>query len=166
MNKAFFKELDLTEGRATGIPKIYKSIENNGSPLPQITTDTDHTYFLVVIKIHPLSEVPFQYEAQDELSFTEKELSEAISNLSQVCPKSVSSDVIAKIMLLCLKTNLSVKTLMKMTEQTNRTRFRNTYINLLLDLEYLEMTIPDKPRRQKQKYKITQKGKKAIVGRR
>ncbi len=28
----FLKELDMTEGRSTGIPKILKEMTNNGSP--------------------------------------------------------------------------------------------------------------------------------------
>lgn len=47
------KELDLTEGRGTGIPKILKAIKKNGSPLPRFETDDDRTYFLTVFPIHP-----------------------------------------------------------------------------------------------------------------
>lgn len=45
----FLKELDLTEGRATGIPTIQKSLRNNGSPKASIDTDDDRTYFLMTI---------------------------------------------------------------------------------------------------------------------
>jgi ATP-dependent DNA helicase RecG len=31
----FLKELDLTEGRATGIPKILRAMRENGSPAPE-----------------------------------------------------------------------------------------------------------------------------------
>jgi len=40
----FLKELDLTEGRSTGIPKILKVMKENGSP-PEFETDEDHTSF-------------------------------------------------------------------------------------------------------------------------
>lgn len=43
----FLKELKLTEGRATGIPKIIRSMEINKSPKPFFDTDDDRTYFLV-----------------------------------------------------------------------------------------------------------------------
>jgi ATP-dependent DNA helicase RecG len=49
----FLKELDLTEGRGTGIPKILRNIEANGSPLPRFLTDEERTYFVVEFPIHP-----------------------------------------------------------------------------------------------------------------
>lgn len=49
----FLKELDLTEGRGTGIPKILRKIDANGSPLPRFLTDDDRTYFVVEFPIHP-----------------------------------------------------------------------------------------------------------------
>ena len=45
----FLKELDLTEGRATGIPTIQKALRNNGSMAATIETDDDRTYFLITI---------------------------------------------------------------------------------------------------------------------
>lgn len=45
----FLKELDLTEGRATGIPTIQKSLRKNGSDKAVIDTDEDRTYFLMTI---------------------------------------------------------------------------------------------------------------------
>ncbi|MDE6415686.1 MAG: hypothetical protein K2K68_01505 [Duncaniella sp.] len=49
----FLKELDLTEGRATGIPTIQKSLEENGSGRASIETDEDRTYFLMTFPCHP-----------------------------------------------------------------------------------------------------------------
>lgn len=45
----FLKELDLTEGRATGIPTIQKSLRDNGSNRASIETDEARTYFLMTI---------------------------------------------------------------------------------------------------------------------
>lgn len=49
----FLKELRLTEGRGTGIPKIRSSMKINGSPAPVFETDRNNTYFLTVLPIHP-----------------------------------------------------------------------------------------------------------------
>ena len=48
----FLKELKLTEGRNTGIPKIKRALKNNGSPEPIFETDDDRTYFTTTILIH------------------------------------------------------------------------------------------------------------------
>lgn len=48
----FLKELDLTEGKATGIPTIIKAMENNGSPNPEFHTDDDRSFFHVVLPVH------------------------------------------------------------------------------------------------------------------
>ena len=37
----FLKELDLTEGRSTGIPKILRNMSANGSPVPEFACDDD-----------------------------------------------------------------------------------------------------------------------------
>ncbi len=49
----FLKELRLTEGRGTGIPKIRTSMKANGSPNPSFETDENNTYFLTYLPIHP-----------------------------------------------------------------------------------------------------------------
>ena len=45
----FLKELNLTEGRATGIPTIQKALKDNASASASIETDDDRTYFLMTI---------------------------------------------------------------------------------------------------------------------
>jgi ATP-dependent DNA helicase RecG len=47
------KELDITEGRSTGFPKIYNALRKNGSPEPIFETDDNNSYFLATIPIHP-----------------------------------------------------------------------------------------------------------------
>ena len=48
----FLKELDLTEGRCTGIPTIQEELAKNGSPRAFIETDEDRSYFLMYIPVH------------------------------------------------------------------------------------------------------------------
>lgn len=49
----FLKELDLAEGRGTGIPKIRRKMRENGSPEPKFEFDTGKTYFRVILPAHP-----------------------------------------------------------------------------------------------------------------
>lgn len=48
----FFKEIDLSEKKSTGISKILRELKRNGSPLPEFETDADRTYMITTIKIH------------------------------------------------------------------------------------------------------------------
>lgn len=49
----FLKELNLTEGRSTGIPTIQEELANNGSPAATIETDDARSYFIIDIPCHP-----------------------------------------------------------------------------------------------------------------
>jgi len=45
-------ELELTEGRSTGIPKMLRTMAENGSPAPEFETDEDRSYNLVRLPVH------------------------------------------------------------------------------------------------------------------
>lgn len=49
----FLKELRLAEGRGTGLPKLYRTMKENGSPDPKFDFDRDRTYFRVTLPAHP-----------------------------------------------------------------------------------------------------------------
>ena len=49
----FLKELDLTEGRSTGVPTIQEKLSDNGSPRATFETTEDRLTFLIHIPIHP-----------------------------------------------------------------------------------------------------------------
>lgn len=49
----FLKELRLAEGRGTGIPKIRRRMQENGSPEAGFQFDDERTYFTVVLPVHP-----------------------------------------------------------------------------------------------------------------
>jgi ATP-dependent DNA helicase RecG len=53
--------------------------------------------------------------------------------------------------------------LMEIAKQTDRAKFRNQAMNPLLKAGLPEMTIPDKPRSSKQKYRLTEKGLAALA---
>ena len=47
------KELRPAEGHNTDVSKIFKSMEDNGSPPPRFDFDPDHSYFRVTLPAHP-----------------------------------------------------------------------------------------------------------------
>jgi len=48
-----FKELDFTEGRGTGVPKMRRALKTNGSPEPIFSTNEARVFFATEIRIHP-----------------------------------------------------------------------------------------------------------------
>ena len=52
----FFKEIDLSEKKSTGISKILRKLKRNGSPLPEFETDADRTYMITTIRIYTVAE--------------------------------------------------------------------------------------------------------------
>jgi ATP-dependent DNA helicase RecG len=49
----FLKELGLAEGRLTGLPKVFRAMEANGSPPPRFDFDEQRTYFQATLPAHP-----------------------------------------------------------------------------------------------------------------
>ncbi|HEV7672239.1 MAG TPA: ATP-binding protein [Thermoanaerobaculia bacterium] len=47
------KELRLAEARGTGIPKVFRAMQQNGSPPPIFDFDAERTYFRVTLPAHP-----------------------------------------------------------------------------------------------------------------
>lgn len=72
----FLKELNLTEGRATGIPTIQKHLKLNGSRGATIQTDEERSYFLITI---PCRADMIEQNVQQN-SHIEAVISEALEN--------------------------------------------------------------------------------------
>ena len=136
----FLKELNLTEGRGTGIPKILRAMTANGSPPPRFETDDDRTYFVSYFPAHPLA---------------------VSKETAQVGLKLGPSRDQVQLLEFTFKER-SIAELMELFKWQNRTKFRTKYIKPLIDVGWLTMTIPDKPRSSKQRYITTEAGKEAL----
>ena len=78
----FLKELDLTEGRATGIPTIQKKLRENGSPKATIETDESRSYFLI--------DIPARKDfVQVADRAKESDIERIKINMSKICPRYV-----------------------------------------------------------------------------
>ena len=87
----FFKELELTEGRATGIPTIQRQLKNNGSPRASIETDENRSYFMIEIPCHKdfVGKVILANENQPAEPSV---LHRFLASLSEVLSQDVSQD--------------------------------------------------------------------------
>ncbi len=70
----FFKELELSEKKSTGISKILRELKINGSPLPEFETDEDRTYMITTIKIHDGFDIESPKENETSLSIKMKQV--------------------------------------------------------------------------------------------
>ena len=131
----FLKELDLTEGRATGIPKILRAMRDNGSPPPEFETDDDYSYFLVRLPVHPEAAMVTTEQVTMEVTME-------VARLLPLCTAPRSRQE--------LQHGLGLR---------NNEHFRKAYLLPALASGLLEMTIPDKPNSRLQKYRLTQKGR-------
>jgi ATP-dependent DNA helicase RecG len=139
----FFKELEMTEGRGTGIPKIQAAMKRNGSPKARFKTDENRLWFVVELPIHP-ELVPESAQLGDQVG-------------TKLGPSPDQVEVLKR-----CREEASIVDLLDMAGRTNRTKFRQQVLNPLLAQGLIEMTIPDKPRSSKQKYRLTAAGRQVM----
>ena len=129
----FLKELKLTEGRNTGVPKIKRALKNNGSKEPEFETNATRDYFITTIFIHE----EFENEIIDRPRTDQG-------------PTKLNDQEI-KILEYCKEPH-SKKEIMEYMEYKHTRNFTMLYLKPLLEKGLLKMTIPDKPNHKNQKY--------------
>lgn len=159
----FLKELDLTEGRATGIPTIQKALAENGSKPASIETDDDRSFFLIDIPCHPNFVGNVQVNVQVELA----EIERVIEKMSKLCPSYdlvVSRSILEKlaICLLRCKNEISGHDMLKDIEATSYKQRKRKYLDKLMEMKLIRMTKPDKPTARNQRYICTDLGRQII----
>ena len=189
----FLKELDLTEGRATGIPTIQKALRVNGSAPAVIDTDDDRTYFLMTIPCREdmVSATTLPMDDNEKKNFDDRLLQILGQSFVKVQEVVYQSSIVDKVRLLQILEQLSVKVWDKSKKSVNKaiysqyvielieslksdpstikvlaealkwndtTELRRKFINPLIELGYITMTMPDKPTSSKQEYKLTKVG--------
>ena len=137
----FLKELEFTEGRSTGIPKIFQAMKANSSPPPEFDFDEDHSYFMVRLPVHPAA-----LEVDDSVT------------------PQVTGQVTGQVerLIRTIFGEMSRGELQHVLNLKHRDSFVENYLQPALAAGLIEMTVPDKPRSSKQKYRLTGKGKQCL----
>lgn len=162
----FLKELELSEGRNTGIPTVQKAMADNGSPAAQFETDEDRTYLLVRL---PLRSAPPESNPKvtDFVSgIKSKELYHLTGLDPKVGPKvaaNVSQGAALVLLAACLEAPQKAGDLQAKLRLRDRSTFLYSYLEPLVDRGWLEPTVPDKPRSRLQRYRLTKTGMAWIV---
>ena len=143
----FLKELELTEGRGTGIPKIYDALKNNGSPPPRFETDEERTYFLAEILIHPafLARSP---QVSDEVS--DQVSDEVIEALHQSL-----GDTEIRILKFLKQGPTNGPAIAQSFGYSVLTGNIRAALSQLQEKGLVEFTLPDKPQSKKQQRRLT-----------
>lgn len=157
----FLKELDFTEGRGTGIPKIKRILAVNGSPEPLFVTDEGRTSFYTEIKIHPeflADEIPPE-ESKGVYDGVHHGVYDGVHDHGHLD----LSQTELKILSLVQEAPVGLAGILEVFGYKVVTRNIRTALSKLLTLQLVAYTIPDKPRSKKQQYKITWLGKTTLT---
>jgi len=122
------------------IPKILKVMQENGSPAPEFESDDGRTHFLIRLPVH--SRAP---------RLTTGEVTPQVTQ--QVTPQ-------VHLLLTTIRGELTRAEIMEGLELKDRMHFANEYLQPALDAGLIEMTIPDKPTSSKQRYRLTDQGRR------
>ena len=172
----FLKELDLTEGRGTGFPKMYRKMENNGSPQPIIETDADGVYFLVTLPVNPEYVKYINDQVGDQVDDLILNSLDGINSYINGFDDQVIDQVIDQVQdILNHQLHNRVEEILNITTRwikrdelfanmnlSNHHDNRKKYLDPLLKIDWVEMEFPDKKTSPNQRYRITASGKKLL----
>ena len=142
----FLKELDLTEGRATGIPKILNAMQKNGSPPPEFESDDDRSYFLVRLPVHP------ETRTEAELAIVTVE-AESGPSQGRVRAESEAEQVIA----ILREGHASAAEIAAALGKNSVSGSLKKTLRTLMAQAQIEYTIPAKPQSSLQKYRLSRR---------
>jgi ATP-dependent DNA helicase RecG len=139
----FLKELELTEGRSTGVPKILRAMRNNGSPPPEFDTDEDRSFFLIRLPVH-------------------EQAKRGTGHVTPHVPPQATPHVTPQVerLLAVAEGELLRDELQERLGIADRKYFRIEFLVPAMEAGLLVMTIPDKPRSPRQRYRLTELGRR------
>ena len=159
----FLKELDLAEGRSTGVPKILRAMRVNGSPAPSFESDEDRTWFLTRLPVHPAhlkSAAPGQAAGengteQDKLLNIKEE-----GTLTEQATEQVTEQATEQVgrLVLALAGEMHRRQLQDVLGIVHRPHFLEAYVKPAFDAGLIERTLPNKPTSRNQRYRCTPAG--------
>lgn len=141
----FLKELDLTEGRGTGIPKVQNAMRDNGSPEPVFQTNEHRDYFTAILPIHPHYLTP---NLDGDLGVT------GGKKLPPSSPQSRREQLVLEY----CRTPRRRAAIQELLELKDAKDVRRRFISPLVEAGWLTMTDPSNPTSTRQSYQTTNMG--------
>lgn len=188
----FLKELHLTEGRGTGVPGIYRAMEQNGSPSPVLETDEDRNYFLTTLPVHPHTKHAESNQESNQvtdlatngaeaivfnnldelLAFTNEAGVTATDTTSNQESNRVNQSAVLVInttihervadMLDFLTTNMKSAELFERLELSKQTKNKVRYLDPLIAYGWVAMEFPEDKKHRNQTYQTTEAGRRVL----
>lgn len=131
--------MELTEGRVTGFPTIYDSMEANGSPKPIFETDKNYNYSLTILPIHSDFNGN-KVEAGNEINL---------------------GDHAIKILRFCLNPESQAEILWHLNLKNHTDNYKR-YMEPLIKSGLLALTYPNSINAPNQRYTTTEEGKRYL----
>ena len=160
-----FHRMEMVEQIGSGIRRIRQECRDYGVEEPVIEISDN---WVVTTFPRPSAQVEEQVTAQVKTNkfFNEKSNDnndlEILTEKTKDLTAQVTAQVIAQVVLYCREPR-ATKEIMGILGLKHWKTFRSNYLQPLLDDEWLEMTIPDKPTSSKQKYRLTVKGQELLA---
>ena len=160
---AFFREIHRADELGSGMRKMMRYGKAYGGADPELI---EGDVFRIVVKVPEFSTTG---EVTGEA--TPKEGTKPGLGLAYEAHDGAHdgahepmSEIEQRILLACLDAPQNTPELLALLGYESRTGNFKKALSRLLDLAFLEMTIPDKPRSKKQKYRLTERGRKLLKG--
>jgi ATP-dependent DNA helicase RecG len=175
----YLKELNLTEGKGTGIPTIERALYLNGSKPAVYETDGDkRRFFVVILQVNDvfLSEYSIKEGNQDKSKIDQDKLKidqdkskidqdKILKNLKKDLLRNYKKRILKRMIYTLMycdiaKTRLEI---LEHTGSTNHTTNFKEYIEPIVEMGFLKRTIPEIPTSRNQKYITMIEGNQLIT---
>ncbi|MFN4915312.1 MAG: Fic family protein [Sphingomonadales bacterium] len=129
----------------TGIPEMYALTAKNGLRLPDF--EVDRSFTVTLWRPSATTDHDTDYDTDHDTDHDKK---------------YIDITELPKRLLWIMKGEIGRNELMQILELKHNPTFRENYLDPAIKRGWIEMTIPDKPKSKKQKYRLTQLGKEEI----
>lgn len=158
-----FRAVRLAENAGFGFDKMINGWKSYYNSEPDFETDTTST--IVTLRFDTYWTKTGLRRDQDEASIhkgSELLSAKPAPSWNQDGTKTALSwNEVAELLHFCFEPRF-ITEIMKIFGWKDRTKFRNRYINPLIERHFIEMTIPDKPTSGNQKYLTSEKGRETL----